>query len=132
MNRRLELNTTAAHEVINVTEQLGAVVHGIEHGLALYYTPHTTAALLLCEDDVELRQDLLRVAATLFAGGRPFSHVRNNNPNAEAHLLSALGGSSLSVAIQNGKLDLGAYQNILFFELDGPKRREIRCQIIAA
>jgi secondary thiamine-phosphate synthase enzyme len=130
MDSRMELNSTAAREVINVTAPLGELVQGVAHGLALFYTPHTTAALLLCEDDAELRQDLLRVAETLFANGRPFAHVRNNNPNAEAHLLSALAGTSLSIAVQNGKLDLGTYRNILFFELDGPKRREIRCLLL--
>jgi secondary thiamine-phosphate synthase enzyme len=99
-------------------------------GLALFYVPHTTAALLMCEDDEELRADLVRVARGWLGVCRPFTHIRNNNPNAEAHLLSAFGGHAVAVAIEHGGLDLGIYQNLLLLEMDGPKQREIRCKIV--
>jgi len=88
--------------------------------------PHTTAALLLGEDDAELRRDLVRAADRWLRDCGPFSHIRKYNPNAEAHILSAFGGNGLVVAVENGRLDLGAYQNALLLELDGPKEREIR------
>ncbi|MFN8418680.1 MAG: YjbQ family protein [Anaerolineae bacterium] len=46
-------------------------------------------------------------------------------------MFSAMMGTSVVVAISGGKLDLGTYQNLLFVELDGPKKREIRCKVIA-
>lgn len=118
-------------EVINVTEQLAQLISHIQDGLALLSTPHTTAALILSEDDDELRADLIRTAEQLFANLRPFKHNRNNNPNTEAHLFSSIAGTSLTIGIEQGKLALGTYQNILFVELDGPKRREIHCKIIS-
>jgi secondary thiamine-phosphate synthase enzyme len=105
---------------------------GIQEGIALFYTPHTTAALILCEDDAELREDIRRSAEGMFVPLRPFAHIRNNNPNAEAHLFSAIAGTQVLIAIDGGKPDLGTYQNLLFVELDGPKRREIRCKILHA
>ena len=132
MVKKITLSTRAKTEVINVTDQLAALVNGLTNGIALFYTPHTTAALLVCEDDEELRRDLVRVAEEWLKGLRPFAHTRNNNPNAEAHIFSAFGGTSLTVALENGRLDLGKYQNILLLEMDGPKEREIRCQVVGA
>jgi secondary thiamine-phosphate synthase enzyme len=132
MVKKTTVNTQAKTEVINVTEQLIELVNGVSNGIALFYTPHTTAALLMCEDDEELRHDLARVAEEWLAGLGPFAHIRNNNPNAEAHIFSAFGGTNLAVAIENHQLDLGKYQNILLLEMDGPKEREIRCQVVGA
>lgn len=131
MIKKIQVQTRQPTEVINVTGQLAALVEDVADGLALFYIPHTTAALLICEDDADLRQDLVRAAENWLAGCRPFAHIRNNNPNTEAHLLSTFGGASLTLAIENGRLDLGTYQNVLLLEMDGPKQREIRCKIMA-
>lgn len=126
------LQSSAKTEVIAVTEALAALCADVKDGFALFYTPHTTAALILCEDDAELREDIVKAAEAMFAPLRPFRHIRNNNPNAEAHLFSAITGTQVIVAVENGRLDLGTHQNLLFIELDGPKRREIRCKVWTA
>lgn len=132
MIKKIAVQTQQKVEVVNVTQQLGEMVGDVSDGLALFYIPHTTAALLMCEDDSELRNDLVRVAENWLADCRPFTHIRRGNPNAEAHLLSAFGGTRLTIAIEEGKLELGAYQNVLLLEMDGPKRREIRCKVVAS
>lgn len=132
MIRTLTVATERHTHVLNVTEDLAALVDGVEDGLAFFYVPHTTAALLMCEDDAELRADLEKVAENWLTEVRPFSHVRKNNPNAEAHILSAFGGHGVLLAVEAGRLDLGPYQNLLLLEMDGPKEREIRCKVLAA
>lgn len=129
--KSISVQSSRKTEVINVTDQLAALIGDVADGLAFFSTPHTTAALILCEDDDELRDDIVKAAENLYTGIRPFKHARNSNPNAEAHLLSAMMGTGVVVGITAGKLDLGMYQNVLFVELDGPKRREIRCRVIA-
>lgn len=129
--KTLTLNSTRKTEVINVTEALTGLIGDIHSGIALFSVPHTTAALVLCEDDDELRADVARAAQTMFAHLRPFTHNRNNNPNAEAHLFSAVAGTTVLVAVEGGKLSLGTYQNILFIELDGPKQRHIHMKALA-
>ncbi len=126
------VQTTQKTEVINVTAALSALVGSVQDGIAVFSLPHTTAALIVCEDDAELRDDLVRVAEKLLADLRPFKHRRKNNPNAEAHIISALAGTSLTIAVRNGKLDLGTYQNVLLLEMDGPKQRAIRCVTVPA
>lgn len=129
---QVTIQTTRKTQVINVTDRLAAMIDSAAHGIALFSLPHTTAALIVCEDDDELREDLARVAETLLADLRPFKHRRKNNPNAEAHILSALAGTSVMLAVENGQLVLGKYQNILLLEMDGPKLREIQCMIVAS
>ena len=126
------IQTSHKTEVMNVTDHLSQMIGAVNHGIALFSLPHTTAALLICEDDDELREDLVRVAETMLVDLRPFKHRRKNNPNAEAHILSALAGTSVMLAVENGELVLGNYQNILLLEMDGPKQREIRCTTIAS
>jgi secondary thiamine-phosphate synthase enzyme len=128
----IDIQTQARLQVIDVTDSLAALVTGLADGLACFNTPHTTAALIVCEPDEALQADILKVADTLLAGLRPFQHARNSNPNAEAHLVSALFGATLTLAVEDGRLDLGRWQRILLVELDGPKRREIRCKLLRA
>jgi secondary thiamine-phosphate synthase enzyme len=130
MIRHSIVETSERTQVVDVTEKALSMVREVVDGLAFFYIPHTTASLLLCEDDSELRADLAKVAGQWLADCRPFRHIRKNNPNTEAHVLSAFGGTGVIVAIDGGRPDLGTYQNILFLEMDGPKKRELRCKII--
>ncbi len=126
------VQTSRKTEVVNVTAQLAALLPAGATGLAHFSVPHTTAALIICEDDDELRADLVKAAENLLADLRPFQHRRKNNPNAEAHIISALSGTTLTLAVIDGQLDLGTYQHILLLELDGPKEREIRCAVLGS
>jgi thiamine phosphate synthase YjbQ (UPF0047 family) len=67
----------------------------------------------------------MKIADRLFAPMRPFAHIRKNNPNTEAHVLSAMLGTSLALPVRGGGVALGTYQRILLFELDGPKTRTV-------
>ena len=87
--------------------------------------------LIINEDDAELRVDIANTAAHLLDDLEPFTHARKGNPNAAAHIFSALAGASLTLAVEGGRLALGTYQNVLLIELDGPKTRELTVQLWA-
>jgi secondary thiamine-phosphate synthase enzyme len=127
----ITVTTTQKAEIINVTALLALQVAGIEQGIAVISLPHTSAARIVCEDDDDLRADIVRAAQELFAPLRPFRHIRKNNPNAEAHLISAFAGTSLALGVSQGTLQLGTYQNVLLLELDGPKTRELQCVVVS-
>ena len=129
---RLTITTAARTEALNVTEAVAGVVSGLGDGLVVVHTPHTTAALLIGEDDAELRRDYLKAAARWLERLRPFEHVRNGNPNTEAHVMSSVFGVNLTLTIEAGRLALGKYQNLIFLEMDGPKEREIWLTVLAA
>lgn len=131
MIRTRTIQSSQKTEVINVTEDLRAMLGDVESGIALFSVPHTTAALIICEDDEELRADIVKIAENWLADLRPFQHIRKNNPNTEAHIMSATMGTSVLLAVDEGRLQLGTYQNVLLVELDGPKIREIQVKVIA-
>jgi secondary thiamine-phosphate synthase enzyme len=130
--KTIEVQTEAKTQVINITEELAELVKEVKDGLAFFFVPHTTAALLICEDDEGLRDDLVKVAENWLVDLQPFTHIRRDNPNTEAHVLSAFGGTSVTLAIEEGRLELGNYQNVLLLELDGPKKRTISCKILSS
>jgi len=97
----------------------------VGNGLLLVYTPHTTAALAINEYESGLRQDILEMLKSLT---KPDAHWRHNliDNNAHAHLANVIVGGDKIVPVENGKLTLGTWQRLLFIELDGPRRREVR------
>ena len=121
----LQLTTTSARQLEDVTERMASLVAGLSNGVVLFNAPHTTVALFVSEFDEGLRDDFLKIADGLLQNLRPFAHFRNNNPNTEAHVMSAMLGTSVMLPVEGGQLKLGTYQRILFFELDGPKTRTI-------
>ncbi len=119
----LPFATSRKLEAIDLTDRLGEV--RLDDGFVWLSTPHTTGALILCESDPEMLEDLERVARDLLAPFEPFRHHKNDNPNAAAHLLSAMFGSQLVLPVRDGRVLLGTYQRILFLELDGPRERQL-------
>lgn len=121
----LELATHREREAIDITDRLAALSH--PDGFAWIACPHTTCALILCEADSDMLADIEKAAGSLMAPMEPFTHHRNDKPNAAAHLWSALAGTQLLIPVRDGRMDLGTYQRIVFVELDGPReRRTIR------
>ncbi len=129
--KEIEVVTEDSLQVIDVTDLVAELVAGTEDGMAFVSIPHTTAALILSEDDGELRRDIIRVARRWLQDCGPFEHIKKNNPNTVAHVLSSFAGTSLPIGISRRKLDLGTYQRILLLELDGPKTRTIRCRLLS-
>jgi secondary thiamine-phosphate synthase enzyme len=121
----IEITSTAGIEARDITDLVQAHGHADGDGFLWVSCPHTTAALLLCESDPEMRRDLERCAEDLLAPLEPFQHNKNNNPNAAAHLFSSLMGTQLLLPFE-GKVVLGTYQRIVFLELDGPRTRRLQ------
>ncbi len=129
--KEIEVITEEPGQVIDVTDRVAELVKAAGDGIAFVSIPHTTAALLLSEDDEELRRDFLRIARCWLKDCGPFEHIKKNNPNTIAHVLSAFAGTSLTIGISKGKFELGTYQRILFLELDGPKSRKVRLRTLS-
>ena len=129
MKKTLNVETGNKVWIDNITARVEEAVQEVDSGLAHISIPHTTAAIFLAEDDDELREDYIRIATDTFAGLRPFKHIRKNNPNTEAHAFSSLLGSSLTVVVEDGELQLGTFQNIMLLEMDGPKERSVNIRV---
>jgi len=129
----IEFTTNYGHEALDITDLVVArLADHAGSAFAWISTPHTTAALMLCESDDEMLRDIERLAAYLLAPFEPFQHRKNDNPNAAAHLFSSLVGTQLILPVDGDRLELGTYQRLIFVELDGPRPRRVQLSIVAA
>lgn len=127
----VDLETRSRVEFVEVTEAVQKYVaeSGVQSGVCHLYTPHTSAALLIQEnDDSSLRKDLDHFLAELAPRDRPYHH---NDGNCDAHLKASLIGCSKTLLVDNGKLLLGRWQGVFFCEFDGPRRRELHIKIVS-
>jgi len=105
---------------------------GIKEGLALVNPMHITASVFINDDESGLHQDYDRWLERL-APHEPVSgylHNRTGEDNADAHMKRQLMGREVVVAITNGKLDFGTWEQIFYGEFDGNRRKRILVKII--
>jgi secondary thiamine-phosphate synthase enzyme len=126
----LTITTRQFREFVDVTRQVQHVVHasGIQAGLALVYSPHTTAAVTINENaDPDVLADLLRAFADLLGDERRFRHAEGNSGG---HALTSLVGPSVTIPIRAASLVLGRWQSVYLCEFDGPRHRTLHVQLI--
>ncbi len=128
--RRLAVTSAKSIHAFDVTDLISAEVW--PNGWLVVSVPHTTAALIIGENDPEMLEDYEKVAARLPLPFEPFKHHRNDNPNGAAHIISSFAGTQLMLPVEDGQLVLGTWQRLIFIDLDGPKDRTILCGSIAA
>ena len=118
----IEVRTRAHREMLNITSQVAAAIEDREDGLCHVYVPHTTAAVVINESaDPDVARDLIAAYEAMIPS-ISFAHAEGNS---DAHLMATLLGSSVTVPIANGRLQLGTWQGIFFVELDGPRSRKV-------
>ena len=127
----IEIRTSKRVEVIDITSEVQKEVEksGVKNGIAVVYTQHTTAAVIINENESGLREDIEFVLDRLIPRGAGYMHDTIDN-NADSHLRAILLGNSVVVPITDGKLDLGTWQRIMFVELDGPRIRKVMVKTI--
>ena len=126
----LRIETRSRVEFKDVTSLIQSTIEeiGIRSGTCHVFVPHTTAAVLINEnDDPALMKDLDNFLTQLAPADRDYFH---NDGNCDAHLKAALIGSSKSLLIENGQLILGRWQGVYFCEFDGPRRRDLRLKVV--
>ncbi|MGD1910156.1 MAG: secondary thiamine-phosphate synthase enzyme YjbQ [Rivularia sp. (in: cyanobacteria)] len=158
INKIIEITTTEGINIHNITLQIQEIISSseIQNGQGLpakFFSPkkiwqatrqvlvfsrHTTTALAINENEERLLQDakvfLQKIAPQSDKYLHNDLHLRENIPpdeprNAHSHLMAMMLSSSEVIPIVDGKLALGTYQSVLFFELDGARKRTIFCQL---
>jgi secondary thiamine-phosphate synthase enzyme len=122
----LRLRTTRHTELVDVTAEIRAALPRLDRkdGLLTVYCPHTTAGITINEHaDPDVAADLERRLDKMVPWDDPAD--RHGEGNTAAHLKAALVGTSATVLVENGHLQLGTWQGIFFCEFDGPRPREI-------
>ena len=120
------LNTRERDQMIDITPQVAELVRkqSIAQGLAVVYSPHTTAGITINENaDPDVKRDILMRLDEIYPWHHPkYRHVEGNSA---AHLKAVTVGSSQTVIVENGRLMLGRWQGIYFCEFDGPRQRTV-------
>lgn len=131
--KELWFNVPARRAFINITSQIEDCLQesGIKEGLALVNAMHITASVFINDDESGLHKDFDLWLERL-APHEPVSQYRHNNgeDNADAHLKRQIMGREAVVAITNGKLDLGPWEQVFYGEFDGRRKKRVLVKII--
>ncbi len=119
---------------VNITPQVEAALSesGIQEGLCLVNAMHITASVFVNDDEPGLHQDYERWLEALapHAPTSQYEHNRTGEDNADAHLKRQVMGRSVTLAITNGRLDLGPWEQVFYGEFDGCRRKRVLVKII--
>lgn len=118
-------------EIIDMTNDINdlLVKHQINEGLINVFAKHSTAGIVINENESRLIEDFQNTLETLIPENNNYGHDIIDN-NADSHIRAFLIGSCETIPINNGSLDLGTWQRVFFIELDGPRTRNFQVTII--
>lgn len=135
----LQIETQPGIEIYNLTPEILPLLEssGIQNGQVLVFSRHTTTALAINEYEERLLEDLKVYLKKLAPPNDKYLHndlhLRDVPPdepeNAHSHLMAITLSTSEVIPVVEGKLALGTWQSVLFFELDGPRTRTVSVQI---
>ena len=132
--KELTFNLPNRYGIINITPQVenGLKESGIQEGLVLVNSMHITASVFINDDEPGLHHDYLSWLEEL-APHEPLGKYRHNltgEDNADAHLKRQLMGREVVVAVTEGHLDFGPWEQIFYGEFDGRRRKRVLVKII--
>ena len=131
--KELWFETRSRRELINITPEVAECLKesGIREGLVLCNAMHITASVFINDDEPGLHQDF-EVWLEGLAPEKPYSRYRHNGyeDNADAHLKRTVMGREIVVAVTDGKLDLGPWEQIFYGEFDGMRKKRVLVKII--
>ncbi|MGA8657505.1 MAG: secondary thiamine-phosphate synthase enzyme YjbQ [Chthoniobacterales bacterium] len=120
-------------ELVRITEQVEACVRdsGVREGIVLVNAMHITASVFINDNESGLHRDFERWLEKL-APEKPHSQYEHNGyeDNADAHLKRTIMGREVVIAITNGKLDFGPWEEIFYGEFDGKRQKRVLVKII--
>lgn len=135
LTKYLTMNVPARMDFVNITEEVAAVVQesGVREGLCLVNAMHITASVFINDDEPGLHEDYkrwLEALAPFDASSKRYHHNRTGEDNGDAHHKRQIMGREVVVAITNGKLDRGPWEQIFYGEFDGRRPKRVLIKVI--
>ena len=132
--KELWFNIPSRREFVNITPQVEECLResGIREGMALVNAMHITASVFINDDESGLHYDY-EVWLEKLAPHEPvaqYRHNRTGEDNGDAHLKRQVMGREVVVAITEGKLDFGPWEQIFYGEFDGKRKKRVLVKII--
>jgi secondary thiamine-phosphate synthase enzyme len=126
----ISVRTGKRYEFVSITEEVRRAVReaGVQEGLCVVLSTHTTAAVTINEDyDRDVPRDLAAACEALLGTlDVRFEHAEGNS---DSHFLTSLFGQSQQLLVRGGELDLGRWQGVFLAEFDGPRSRTVRVAV---
>ncbi len=133
LTRHLWFSTPHRRDYLNITPEVEKLVRqsGVKEGLCLVNAMHITASVHINDDESGLIQDFDDWLEKL-APHEPVSSYRHNTgeDNADAHIKRSIMGREVVVAITDGRLDFGPWEQIFYAEFDGRRKKRVMVKII--
>jgi secondary thiamine-phosphate synthase enzyme len=134
LRKELWFEVPSRRGFVNITGEVAGSVResGVKEGLVLVNAMHITASVFINDDESGLHQDYDRWLEKL-APHEPvagYQHNRTGEDNADAHMKRQIMGREVVVAITNGKLDFGPWEQIFYGEFDGRRRKRVLIKVI--
>jgi secondary thiamine-phosphate synthase enzyme len=132
--KELWFNVTGRRGLVNITPDVNECLResGIREGLVLVNAMHITASVFINDDESGLHHDydvwLEKLAP--HAPTSQYRHNRTGEDNADAHMKRQIMGREVVVAVTNGQLDFGPWEQIFYGEFDGNRRKRVLVKII--
>ena len=131
--KELWFNVPARRGLVNITRQVQDAVtqSGIKEGLVLVNAMNITASVFINDDESGLHHDFEKWLEHL-APEKPYSQYQHNGfeDNADAHLKRTIMGRECVVAITNGRVDFGTWEQIFYYAFDGRRQKHVLIKII--
>jgi secondary thiamine-phosphate synthase enzyme len=135
LTKKLVLNIKERMEFVNITQQVEEAVQesGVTEGLCLVNAMHITASVFINDDEPGLHRDYkrwLEELAPFDPSPERYHHNRTGEDNADAHHKRQIMGREVVVAITDGRLDFGPWEQIFYGEFDGRRQKRVLIKII--
>ena len=128
----LWFNTSKRIEFINITYKVEQSIKksGIKEGLVLINAMHITSSVFINDEEEGLKQDFIEWLNKLVDAKKAYKHNLTGEDNAYAHLMRTIMGREAVVAVTNGKLDFGPWEQIFYGEFDGQRKKRVMVKVI--
>ena len=131
--KELIFNVKTRRKLVNITDLVQEAISesGIKEGLCLVNPMHISASVFINDDESGLHDDI-EVWLEKLAPEKPHSQYKHNvgEDNADAHLKRTIMGREVVVAVTEGRLDFGPWEQIFYGEFDGKRRKRVLVKII--
>jgi secondary thiamine-phosphate synthase enzyme len=128
MDMEIHVSTSRRSELIDITEKVKQAIAGKEAKAIIVSSPHTTCGITINEGyDPDVQTDMIKKLDKMVPKDEDYKH---DEGNSDSHIKTSLIGTSVTIPMENNKLNLGQWQSIYLAEFDGPRERKINITLV--
>jgi secondary thiamine-phosphate synthase enzyme len=130
--KKVVIHTEKKKEIVNITGEVEKAIRdsGVKEGLCLVNSMHITSSVFINDEESGLKKDFIDWLEEVAPEREGYAHHQTGEDNADAHLKRTIMGREVVVAITDGKLDFGPWEEIFYGEFDGRRDKRVLIKII--